>query len=206
MKKKVLYISASSRGEKSTSHQVANAFVAEYLRVNKTHTVDQLDLWSLNLPEMSELVIDAKYKILAGEVASQSEQNAWVPILELAKHFRSFDKYIFSIPMWNFSIPYKLKHYMDVIIQPSLTFSSNEQGEWTGLVVDRPAFVVYARGNAYTENTGFGSLDFQRPYMELLLNFIGIDKITTIVVEPTLENNRSVAVSINAAKRLAHHF
>ena len=31
-------------------------------------------------------------------------------MVRFADHFKSADKYIVSLPMWNFGIPYKLKH------------------------------------------------------------------------------------------------
>jgi FMN-dependent NADH-azoreductase len=31
---------------------------------------------------------------------------------------KSADAYLISVPMWNFSIPYMLKHYIDIVIQP----------------------------------------------------------------------------------------
>lgn len=42
---------------------------------------------------------------------------------DVIEQFTAADKYLFSLPMWNFGIPYKLKHYIDVIVQPGYTFS-----------------------------------------------------------------------------------
>ena len=47
-------------------------------------------------------------------------KSEWNKIVELFGRFNSADKYVFSVPMWNFGIPYILKHYIDLITQPAL--------------------------------------------------------------------------------------
>ncbi|MEM8866270.1 MAG: NAD(P)H-dependent oxidoreductase, partial [Planctomycetota bacterium] len=98
--------------------------------------------------------------------------------------FKSADKYLISVPMWNFGIPYKLKHYIDVIAQPGQTFSFDPESGYSGLVTGKPVAVVYARGGEYG---GEGSgMDHQKPYVEQMLGFLGFTDIHPIVFEPTL--------------------
>lgn len=56
----------------------------------------------------NEDVINAKYSILHGGSPSEAETKAWKPVEILIDHFKSADKYLISLPMWNFGIPYKL--------------------------------------------------------------------------------------------------
>jgi hypothetical protein len=81
---------------------------------------------------------------------------------------KSADKYVLSLPMWNFSIPYRLKQYIDILVQPGYTFSVGENG-YEGLVKNKPVLVVYARGGAFPEGSGMEAFDMQKKYMELLL-------------------------------------
>ena len=53
--------------------------------------------------------------------------------------------------MWNFSIPYRLKHYLDIIIQPTYTFSYTPETSYQGLVTGKPIFIAYARGGAISD-------------------------------------------------------
>ena len=62
--------------------------------------------------------------------------------------FKSADKYLVSLPMWNFSIPYKLKQYIDLLVHRGLTFSFTPEGGYKGLVTGKPLVAVYARGGA----------------------------------------------------------
>ena len=72
----------------------------------------------------------------------------------MIERFKSADWYLFSLPMWNFGVPYVLKHLIDVIVQPGLTFSFSPTEGYKGLVTGKKAVAVYARGGAY----GSGSL------------------------------------------------
>jgi hypothetical protein len=46
--------------------------------------------------------------------------------------------------MWNFGIPYKLKHWIDVITQPGLTFRFDPAQGYLPLLKDRPTVVIIA--------------------------------------------------------------
>lgn len=100
----------------------------------------------------------------------------------------SADKYLFSLPMWNFGVPYKLKHYVDVLVQPGYTFSYSPTEGYKGLVTGKPAVLICARGGAYSPGTGGEYLDMQKSYMETALEFIGISNIKSVIVEPTLKS------------------
>ena len=53
------------------------------------------------------------------------------------------------------------------------------------------------RGGAYHPELGNAAYDFQKPYMELWLGFIGFTDIHSVVVEPTLAE-RSVVESVKS--------
>ena len=80
--------------------------------------VETLNVWQAQLPEFDGATIDAKYAIAHGQPHSPEQVHAWKAVARVADHFKSADKYIVSLPMWNFGIPYKLKHYIDLLVQP----------------------------------------------------------------------------------------
>ncbi|MBF8258907.1 MAG: azoR, partial [Actinobacteria bacterium] len=120
------------------------------------------------------------------------QKAAWKAVEGVIERFKGADKYLFSLPMWNFGIPYKLKHYIDVIVQPTYTFSFSPKEGYKGLITGKKAAVVYARGGAYPAGSGGEAFDLQKRYMEQFLGFIGFTDITPIVVEPTLAKPESV--------------
>jgi FMN-dependent NADH-azoreductase len=205
---KLLYIEASPRKERSTSIRVAKEFLDAYRSTHPADAVETLDLWKDDLPPFDGATIDAKYAVLHGQAHSAAQAAAWAEVSAIADRFKSADKYLLSTPMWNFGVPYKLKHYIDVITQPGLTFSFSPTEGYKGLVTGRPAVVIYARGGEYGGSSG--SYDFQKPYIELMLNFIGFTDVRGIVIEPTLgdpaagEKSRSAAIDLarTIAKKL----
>jgi FMN-dependent NADH-azoreductase len=207
---RLLYIEASPRKERSASIQIARTFVHEYERTHPDDVVETLDLWKTSLPEFDGDVINSKYAIMHGLDHTEEQKQAWKAVEDIISHFTSADKYLFSLPMWNFSIPYKLKHYIDVIVQPGYTFSFSPEEGYKGLVTGKPIATVYARGGAYGSGTGAEAYDLQKRYLENILGFIGFSDFQSIVIEPTLsspeEKERGMEAASEQAKATAASF
>jgi FMN-dependent NADH-azoreductase len=201
---KLLYIESSPRKDRSKSIRVAQSFIEAYKHANPTDEVIVLDLWQKKLPEFDGYTIDAKYQVMHGQGFDANQQEAWQAVVDVCEEFTSADKFLFSLPMWNFGIPYKLKHYIDIIAQPGQTFAFDPATGYSGLVTGKPVAVVYARGGAYSSDATKG-LDFQKGYMDLLLGFIGFADIQSILVEPTLAAPADVAKTESAAIELAQN-
>lgn len=200
---RLLYVESSPRKDRSASVAVARAFVDEYLRTHPDDGVDTLDLWAEDLPPFDGMALDAKYRILYGKSPGPEHEEAWGAVRAVIDRFTAADKYLFSLPMWNFGVPYRLKHYVDVLVQPTYTFSFSPKEGYRGLVTGKPAAVVYARGGAYPPGTPGEGMDFQKRYVELVLGFIGFTDVRPIVVEPTLGKPDAVAATVEAAKEAA---
>ncbi len=190
---KLLYIQASPRGDRSKSTTVANAFVEAYQKAHPKDSLEKFNVFSPNLPAFDGLVVQAKYTILHGKKHTAEEAAAWKAVEKAIEQFKSADKYLLSMPMWNFSIPYRLKQYIDILVQPGYTFTYDQQKGYQGLVKNKPLLAVYARGGEYAAGTGGEGFDLQKKYIELILGFIGFTDIRTIVIEPTLQGGPDVA-------------
>ncbi|MCA9127845.1 MAG: NAD(P)H-dependent oxidoreductase [Planctomycetales bacterium] len=199
---KLLYIESSPRKNRSKSIEVANAFLAAYSAAHPSDQVETLDLWKQALPEFDNYTIDAKYQVMHGQSFDELQQAAWDAVVAVCDHFKSADKYLISLPMWNFGIPYKLKHYLDIIAQPGQTFSFSPDTGYKGLVTGKPIAVIYARGGAYGSG-GANAMDFQKSYLEKLLEFIGFTEINSILIEPTMAAPDAVAKTTKEATKLA---
>jgi len=198
---RLLYIEASPRKNRSTSIELAGIFRDIYLNAHPGDEIRSINLWNLTLPEINGEVLNAKYALLHGLKPTAKEAEAWQDIVRVIDQFKAADKYIFGVPMWNFGIPYKLKHYLDVIVQPGHTFSVLPEGGYQGLVTGKSAAVIYARGGSYTGDAAV--MDMQKNYMELVLRFIGITDIRSVVAEPTLGDADEVSAGWERARLLA---
>ena len=200
---KLLHIESSPRGSRSASLAVANQFLESYRTAHPSDAVETLDLWQATLPEFDGATLDAKYAVLHGLPHTTEQLQAWQAVARIADHFKSADKYLVSLPMWNFGVPYKLKHFIDLLVQPGLTFSYTPAEGYRGLVTGKPLVAVYARGGAYGPGTGAEAYDQQSGYLKQILGFIGFTDIREIFVEPTLASPASKEEALAAANRQA---
>jgi FMN-dependent NADH-azoreductase len=205
---KLLHVQASPMHDRSFSTRAAKAFLEAYRRAHPADTVETLDLWAADLPAFDGTAASGKYKVMRGHPHTEAEARAWSRVVETITHFKSFDKYVVSSPMWNFGVPYRLKQYIDIIVQPGLTFSFDPKTGYTGLVAGRPVQLVVARGGEYPQGSGAAAMDFQRPYLELIFGFIGFTDIRSLVVEPTLAPGADdkLAAATTAARSAALQF
>ena len=194
---KLLYIKASPRAE-SFSARVADAFIEKLGQVHEGWEVETLDLFHADLPPFDTPAAKAKYAVLSGGEPSGPDQVAWTKIIEIIDHFKSADAYVIASPMWNFGIPYRLKQYIDILLQPALTFSYSPEEGYRGLVTGRPVLLALARGGEYT-SPDVQPLDMQKPYLETILGFIGLTDVHSIVVQPTLQGGPETAEQALAA-------
>ncbi|TKJ36201.1 MAG: FMN-dependent NADH-azoreductase [Planctomycetes bacterium B3_Pla] len=208
---KLLYIQASPRIQRSHSIAVADAFVGEYQRAHPDDEIVALNLFDAPLPNFDGLAVQAKYTILHGQAHTQEEQQAWKNVERVIEQFTAADKYVFAVPMWNFGIPYRLKQYIDILVQPGYTFSYSEDKGYEGLVVGKPLLAVCARGGEYPVGGGAEAFDLQTKYIELIFGFMGFKDIRSVVVEPTLQGGPDVAKAkrqeaLDRAKEIAANF
>jgi FMN-dependent NADH-azoreductase len=102
--------------------------------------------------------------------------------------------------MWNASIPYILKQFIDVVSQPGMIFGFDPERGYTGLLKGKKATVIYTgavwgpdRGPAFGRN-------FQEPFFDDWLRWAGVTDITTIRFQPNL-----ATADADAGRRAAHH-
>lgn len=208
---RVLYIQASPRIGRSHSIGVADAFVASYRDSNPDDEIKTINLFQKDLPPFDGLAVQAKYTILHGKQHTPEELAAWKAVEALINEFTWADKYVMAVPMWNFGIPYRLKQYFDILVQPGYTFSYTPEEGYKGLVTGKPIFIAYSRGGQYPPGTESEAFDLQKRYLELILGFMGLKDIRSLVIEPTLEGGPEVAKSkrdaaIEQAKEIAKAF
>tara|TARA_B100000686_G_scaffold350856_1_gene447963 strand:+ start:50 stop:679 length:630 start_codon:yes stop_codon:yes gene_type:complete len=189
---KLLHIEASPHERSSHSIEMAHVFLESYREAHPTDDVETLNVWSADLPELNASALGAKYAVLKNHKKTPEQIEAWNGISKTVEHFKSASKYLLSLPMWNYSIPYQLKRYIDVITQPGLTYSFDSENGYNGLVRGCSIAVIYARGDEYGKESKVEDMDFQKPYIETWLRFIGFADIRPIVIEPTMKGQEKI--------------
>jgi FMN-dependent NADH-azoreductase len=199
---KVLYIEASPRKERSASIEVAKTFLDALKAENPDTRIDVLDLWAHQLPEFDGPTLQAKYAGLEGVERTAAQQAAWDAINVVGDRIKAADLLLFAIPMWNWGIPYKLKHLIDFVSQKDVLFTFDERG-LNGLLTNHRAVCIYARGIAYGPDSALANWEQQRPFMETWLASVGVPTIDTVLVEKTLLGPEVDGQSRGTAKKAA---
>ncbi|MFA5206493.1 MAG: NAD(P)H-dependent oxidoreductase [Lentisphaeria bacterium] len=193
----ILHLQASPRlAQESYSHRGAQAFLDTYRKANPNDRVVTRNVFDSTLPEFNQLAAEGKYAILHGQPQTPEQAAAWRQVEQTAAEFKAADKYVVSSPMWNFGIPHRLKQYLDVIVQPTLTFSFDPAKGYSGLVTGKPLLLVLARGSEFPPGS---PMDFQRSYLEFIFRFIGFTDLRALLIEPTMAQGREVAAAKLAA-------
>ncbi len=198
---RLLYVESSPRKSRSVSISAAKAFLEAYAAANPADTIDVLDLWQEELPELDQDAFEAKYAGIAGQQRTPAQEAAWNRLKAYADRFVAADKILIGVPMWNFAIPYKLKHLIDVVSHKDLLFTFDERG-LNGLLTKQKAMVIYARGIGYDDASGTPAAewDHQKPYMDLWFKFVGVPNVQSYIVEKTLFGEDPEAIRQQAAK------
>jgi FMN-dependent NADH-azoreductase len=207
----VLYIKGSPRTGRSHSVAVADEFIDSYRQTHPDDNIKTIDIFKADLPAFDLAAATAKYKIMHGQEHSEQDREIWAKVVSIIEEFKSADKYVMAVPMWNFSIPYRLKQYIDIIVQPTYTFSVTEDGNYEGLVKNKPIFIAYARGGEYPAGSATEAFDLQKRYLELILGFMGFSDVHSVSIEPTLMAGAEVAkqrrsAAVEEAKQMARVF
>jgi len=215
---KLLYIEASPRQENSCSSRVASAFLETYREQNPEDVIEHLPLFEVDLPDFSGQGANQKMNQIIELVQSGKSievEGEWQGVVREFERLKSADKVLLSSPMWNYSIPYKLKHWLDLVIQPGLAWKLNEKFEYVGQVTGAPLQMILASGSEYKmrfplEDDGLKT-DFQRVYLEHVFGFMGFTDLRLVKVQPTGmafgdELEKMVDLFSQEAREAAKHF
>ena len=182
----LLFIEASPMKAASTSSTVAAAWLEAWREAHPEDTLDTINVWDLDLPPFDADMIAAKFAVLRAQNATPPQQALWARAVAVSQRFNAADRYLFSLPMWNFGIPYRLKHFIDVVTLPGQNWSWSRQAGYQALLPGKRATLVYSSAGAYPLPPDEDESDFQKPYMRRWLRFLDIAVDAEISAAPTL--------------------
>jgi len=177
--KKLLHIISTPRGDDSRTLKVSEIFLEKLKNKYPACVVDTLNLFTDKIPSLTMKTVSGKYVLLGGKDLSGELKEAWRDIGQQISRFLSADAYLVSTPMWNFGIPYVLKNYIDVIVQPRYLFRYTEKGP-EGLAKNKKMVIITSRGGDYSDASPFHAYDYQEPYLRAVFNLVGITDITFV--------------------------
>ena len=185
MTHRLLHIEASPRREASLSTALAVRFIDCARAQTDDLEVDRLDVWAEPLPDLDGALLSAKYAVLAGRGLDGAEALAWGQVAALVDRLEGADSLLISTPMWNFGIPYRLKHWIDLVTQPGLSFTFDPETGYRPLLTPRPATVLLTSAGDYADGPSWGRPNLAGPYLHEALRFIGVGTPDIVLAGPT---------------------
>ncbi|MEL1264500.1 FMN-dependent NADH-azoreductase [Pseudoxanthomonas putridarboris] len=189
----LLHISASPSGPTSHSGTAARELVDAYRHLESSKSVETIDVWDLDLPEFDATMISAKFAVLRSQAATDAQRDQWAKAVRLSEQFNRADSYVFSLPMWNYGVPYRLKHYIDVVTLPGQNWSWSRAEGYRPLLKDKRAVLVYSSAGDFSAEAVKVYENYQKPFMRQWLRFIGVEIVDEIAVAPTLTDAEHLA-------------
>ncbi|SFE61126.1 FMN-dependent NADH-azoreductase [Paenibacillus catalpae] len=173
---KLLVINAHATVDSPTSVslEVGKHFIEAYRKMNPNESIEQIDLYSEEIPEVNSTVLSAWGKFASGEELTDDEKRVTSKMNEILQQFKNAKKYVIIMPLHNFNIPSRLKDYMDNIMIARETFKYTENGS-VGLLKDgRSLLVIQGSGGIYTNNDWYTDNEFSHKYLKSMFNFLGV--------------------------------
>jgi FMN-dependent NADH-azoreductase len=188
---KLLDIQSSPRGESSDSIALTNSFITACRSRSHSVVVDMLNVWHEQLPEFDYEAIGAKYKAVKHEMMTEAESNIWDRIQSLIQRFQNADRIVLGTPMWNFGLPYKLKHLIDLVAQRNYLFTYDGK-QYGPLLNVKKAVVVYTRGSRFLEGSPIppSRFDHQATYLDFWLQLVGVRSLRSVIVDNAWNRDR----------------
>ncbi len=205
--KNVLIIKSSTAADHSVSSEIAD-FLMQELESKKSSEQDYQftirDLAQSPVPFLSAETVQAFYT--PSDALSPEQQILLAPSVEYISELQNADIIVIASAMHNFSITSLLKAYIDQICRMGLTFKYTAEGP-QGLLKNKQAVIITSSGMEF-DNDYVKSMDFQTPYLQRILNFVGIDDIRHIPVQGLAHQDKVPSIKENAkahAKEVAHY-
>lgn len=173
---RVLIIESSARQQDSVSRQLTQQFISQWKNAHPGDEITVRDLGIDPVPHLDATLLGGWMK--PAEQRTAIEQAALERSNLLTDELVAADVLVLAAPMYNFAIPSTLKAWFDHVLRAGVTFKYGETGP-QGLLTDKRAFVLTARGGIYAGS----SQDHQEPYLRQVLGFVGIHDVSFVHAE-----------------------
>jgi len=192
---KLLQVDSSARAS-SVSRRLTAKFAEEWQKNHPEGQVIHRDLPTTVFPSITD---DWGATFVEASKVTPAQRSYLSTSDELIEELRAADTVVIGAPMYNFSISSPLKAWIDQVVRMGKTFAYGADGR-QGLLGDTKVVVITARGGAYEEDSVSKALDFQEPYLRLILGFVGITDVTFIHAEKQAKAEADASITAVTAQ------
>lgn len=178
----VLYLTANPKSTpKSTSLSLGAEFLRAYKEANPEDEIVVIDLYNYDIPELDYELMEGIGSLRMGlstENLPEKTQKRLEMYNKLTDQFVNADKYVFVTPMWNLSLPSRVKDYIDTICVAGKTFGYTAKGP-QGLLENKKCLHIHASGGFHSKDP----MNHADPFLKDIMHFIGIEDYKSLIVE-----------------------
>jgi FMN-dependent NADH-azoreductase len=190
---KILRVSSSVLGSNSASAMLTDELIKTISGHEDGVAINERNFSETPIPHLDEQWIQA---LSTSEDERTSEQKEKVAFSDsLIAEVMAADTLIIALPMYNFTVPSMLKAWVDHIARAGVTFAYTEQGP-KGLLKGKKVYLVATMGGKHE----IGVSDFLRPYMKLIMGFIGLTDVEIITASGLNMGAEPREAGLNAAR------
>jgi FMN-dependent NADH-azoreductase len=173
----ILHLDSSPRGDRSKSRKLAKKFIDAWQDLHPDDVITYRDLRQMPVPHVTEDWIAASFTAPEALTSEMAEVLKFSD--ELVDEFLAADRCVFSVPMYNFSIPSNFKAYIDQVVRASRTFTE-ENGQVKGLANGKKVLFITSRGVEFKAWSFYEGWDSQEPALRYAFQYMGVTDIQFI--------------------------
>lgn len=170
---KLLIVRAHPLGsDLSRTMQLADAFLAGFRESHPAALVEDINLYSAAVPEIDLDLLSGWAALKAGEPFLHLDpmQQAKLTLFEnYTMQFLSSDLVVVANPLWNMSVPTRLKAWIDTVCRAGVTFRYTPDGKAEGLAAGKKVIHLQASGGI------FDGKDPASSYVRAVFRFLGCE-------------------------------
>lgn len=195
------HVEGSPNGAASASAAIARRYIDGYLFRHPGTEVRTIRVFDETaLPTFGEVEAGAKIAVVTGQPPDDAGTAAWQRIHDYVTWFDETDVIVLSSPIWNFHVPWRLKLFFDVLVQPGLTFGFDEDFQPFGLLRDRPVRMFLTRSTTGADHPD----DFQLPWLRRIWGFMGLEDLEAVTATTMPTPGVSYEELVGRATQLAY--
>ena len=112
---KILHLTA----QHSDKSAVASASEELLSKLNFPFECTERNLWKNPLPTYNLDHVTSKFNLIRDPDIAE-DQSVFEDVSVLTEELNRQDILLLSTPMWNLTVPYMVKHYIDIVVQPGI--------------------------------------------------------------------------------------
>ncbi len=179
-----------------SSMSATNRMVAHLLAKLPAGSVQTVNLAETDIQPLDKAAVEMFIATVFQRQQPNAEQAAlFARMMSVVEQVKSARRLVIAYPMYNFSIPARLKDWLDNLVVPGETFRFGEDGAPQGLMGAHKVLLLQASGSVYSEGRPMAQMDFASSYLKTLLGgFLGFASVDTVRAEGTSGDNREAAI------------